>query len=63
MFLHDTSFNNFSIAHGDTLMDSKHWDDEPFDAIVSNPPIPLSGKVIAIGLLSTTLASRGRACT
>lgn len=38
MFLHDVSFNDFNIAHGDTLMNPKHWDDEPFDAIVSNPP-------------------------
>ena len=28
----------FDIAHGDTLTDPVHWDDEPFEAIVSNPP-------------------------
>lgn len=38
MFLHDINYNNFFIAHGDTLTDPKHWDEEPFDAIVSNPP-------------------------
>ena len=38
MFLHDINYEKFSIAHGDTLIDPKHWDDEPFDAIVSNPP-------------------------
>lgn len=38
MFLHDINYNNFDIGHGDTLTDPKHWDDEPFDAIVSNPP-------------------------
>lgn len=38
MFLHDINYNNFDVAHGDTLTDPKHWDDEPFDAIVSNPP-------------------------
>jgi len=38
MFLHDVNFEQFDIAHGDTLTDPKHWDDEPFDAIVSNPP-------------------------
>ena len=38
MFLHDINFNKFNIAHGDTLIDPKHWDDQPFDAIVSNPP-------------------------
>jgi len=38
MFLHDINYEKFNIAHGDTLVDPKHWDDEPFDAIVSNPP-------------------------
>ena len=38
MFLHDINFEQFHIAHGDTLTDPAHWDDEPFDAIVSNPP-------------------------
>ncbi len=38
MFLHDINFEKFDIAHGDTLLDPAHWDDEPFEAIVSNPP-------------------------
>lgn len=38
MFLHDVGYDKFDIAHGDTLSDPKHWDDEPFEAIVSNPP-------------------------
>lgn len=38
MFLHDINFEQFNIAHGDTLINPMHWDDEPFDAIVSNPP-------------------------
>jgi len=38
MFLHDINFNKFDIAHGDTLTDPKHWEEQPFDAIVSNPP-------------------------
>lgn len=38
MFLHDIDFDKFDIAHGDTLTDALHWDDEPFEAIVSNPP-------------------------
>ena len=38
MFLHDIDFDKFDIAHGDTLTDPKHYDDEPFEAIVSNPP-------------------------
>jgi len=38
MFLHDIEFDKFSIAHGDTLIEPQHGDDEPFEAIVSNPP-------------------------
>ena len=38
MFLHDVNFDKFDIALGDTLKEPVHWDDEPFDAIVSNPP-------------------------
>ena len=38
MFLHDINFNKFGIALGDTLKHPAHWDDEPFEMIVSNPP-------------------------
>ena len=38
LFLHDVNYEKFDIAHGDTLTDPVHWDDEPFEAIVSNPP-------------------------
>lgn len=38
MFLHDVNYDKFNIAHEDTLIDPQHWDDQPFDAIVSNPP-------------------------
>ena len=38
MFLHDINYEKFDIAHGDTLTHPAHWDDEPFEAIVSNPP-------------------------
>lgn len=38
MFLHDIEFDKFDIAHGDTLISPQHWDNEPFEAIVSNPP-------------------------
>lgn len=38
MFLHDVNYEKFDIAHGDTLLDPAHFDDEPFEAIVSNPP-------------------------
>lgn len=38
MFLHNIGYDKFNIALGDTLEDPQHWDDEPFDVIVSNPP-------------------------
>lgn len=38
MFLHDIGYEKFNIGHGDTLTEPLHWDDEPFEAIVSNPP-------------------------
>lgn len=38
MFLHDVGFNKFSVACEDTLIAPQHWDDEPFELIVSNPP-------------------------
>ena len=38
MFLHDISFDKFDIANEDTLISPQHWDDEPFEVIVSNPP-------------------------
>ena len=38
MFLHDIEFDKFNIACEDTLTSPQHWDDEPFELIVSNPP-------------------------
>ena len=38
MFLHDIGFDKFDIACEDTLTKPQHWDDEPFELIVSNPP-------------------------
>ena len=38
MFLHGISFDKFKIACEDTLISPQHWDDEPFEVIVSNPP-------------------------
>lgn len=38
MFLHDIDFDKFDIACEDTLIAPQHWDDEPFELIVSNPP-------------------------
>lgn len=38
MFLHDIGFDKFNIACEDTLTEPQHWDEEPFELIVSNPP-------------------------
>lgn len=42
MFLHNIPYEKFDIACGDTLTDPQHWDEEPFDVIVSNPPYSIS---------------------
>jgi type I restriction enzyme M protein len=42
MFLHDVNYEQFDIAHADTLLDPQHWDYEPFEAIVSNPPYSIN---------------------
>jgi len=42
MFLHDIDFDKFDIALGDTLTEPAHWDEEPFEAIVSNPPYSIN---------------------
>ena len=44
MFLHDIDYDKFDIKLGDTLTDPQHWDDEPFEAIVSNPPYSIKWK-------------------
>ncbi len=38
MFLHNINYDKFNIALGNTLIDPKHDNFKPFDAIVSNPP-------------------------
>lgn len=38
MFLHDIGFDKFDVECEDTLTNPQHWDDEPFELIVSNPP-------------------------
>lgn len=53
MFLHDIDYDKFDIAHGDTLTEPQHWDDEPFEAIVSNPPYSIKEGVrnsVSIGV-------------
>ena len=44
MFLHDVGFDKFNIACEDTLTAPQHWDDEPFELIVSNPPYSIKWK-------------------
>lgn len=38
MFLHDIDYDKFNIACEDTLTSPEHWDEEPFEVIISNPP-------------------------
>ncbi|CAM3302723.1 type I restriction-modification system M protein [Streptococcus dysgalactiae subsp. equisimilis] len=42
MFLHNINYDKFNIQRGDTLLDPKHGNDKPFDAIVSNPPYSIN---------------------
>ncbi|GHW02896.1 type I restriction-modification system subunit M [candidate division SR1 bacterium] len=42
MFLHDINYEKFNLVHGDTLKNPGHWDEEPFEAIVSNPPYSIN---------------------
>ncbi|MCL2829274.1 MAG: type I restriction-modification system subunit M [Betaproteobacteria bacterium] len=51
MFLHDIDYDKFDIVHGDTLTEPLHWDDEPFEAIVSNPPYSIRWEGDANALL------------
>ncbi len=61
MFLHDINYNKFDIARGDTLIHPVHWNDEPFDAIVSNPPysIKWAGKTNPILINDERFAPAG----
>lgn len=42
MILHGIGYERFDIYNGNTLTSPYHWDDQPFDAIVSNPPYSTS---------------------
>ena len=44
MLLHDIGYDKFDIACEDTLINPQHWDDEPFEVIVSNPPYSIKWK-------------------
>ena len=48
MFLHDVNYDHFNIAYGDTLINPQHWDDEPFEVIVSNPPYIPDGDIAGL---------------
>ena len=45
MFLHNIEFDKFNVVREDTLLSPMHWDDQPFELIVSNPPfsVPWEG--------------------
>jgi len=43
MFLHDIDFDKFDIAHGDTLTEPAHWDDEPFEVLINDSRFSLAG--------------------
>ena len=51
MFLHNIEFDKFNIVREDTLMAPQHWDDEPFDLIVCNPPFSRPWKASSNPLL------------
>ena len=44
MFLHNVNYDHFDIRLGDTLLNPQHELEEPFDAIVSNPPYSVPWK-------------------
>ena len=44
MFLHDIDYDKFDISCEDTLLSPQHWDYEPFEVIVSNPPYSIKWK-------------------
>ena len=44
MFLHDINYSHFDIALGDTLIEPKHTEQEPYDVSVSNPPYSIRWK-------------------
>lgn len=44
MFLHNVNYDKFDIVLGDTLLDPRHNNHKPFDAIVSNPPYSINWK-------------------
>lgn len=68
MFFHDIDYDKLDIGHGDTLTDPLHWYDEPFEAIVSNPPYSIKWDGDGLQLIGVHLcgaegyAGSGRHC-
>ena len=44
MILHGIRYDKFDIQCDDTLINPMHWDEEPFEMIVSNPPYSIKWK-------------------
>jgi len=44
MFLHNINYDNFDIQLGDTLLNPKHMDEQPFETIVSTLFIQSNGR-------------------
>lgn len=69
MFMHGVPVDDFNIQCGDTLINPYHWNDKPFDLIVSNPPYSVKWQGDANPLLindtryspAGVLAPRGKA--
>ena len=61
MWLHDIGYDKFDIARGDTLTNPQHWDDQPFECIVTNPPysIPWEGDDNALMINDERFSSAG----
>lgn len=60
MFLHDIGFEKFNIACDDTLTSPQHWDDEPFELIVSIIWTPFSISTLGLQPRSTQSSALDR---
>jgi type I restriction enzyme M protein len=65
MFLHDVNYENFDIAHGDTLTDPAHWDEEPFEARGVHKlgrEVSRASEVGSLGAVASAIPSSEAAC-
>ena len=60
MFLHDIGPDQFDIAHGDTLTEPAHWDDEPFEVIEMCIRDSFEGVEVAVAVFRQIRASKYR---